>query len=272
MAAMTACGIGPLQVYRPLLMLGLVLSLGVGVLSLQLAPWAQREVQAIKEVARQEADVGDLGAGQFRSAGGVVFYAEGVTSDGKLSNVFLERRDGDRVEVVVARSAEQKSDAARNLRVMVLYEGRRYEGVPGEPAFRIMDFAEHGIPIALDTGGDGEIDIQARPVSALLAAGGLAERAELQWRLAAPISSLMLVLLALPLARTDPRQGRYGKLALGILVYIVYANLLGAGQVWLGDGVVPAFLGLWWVHGLIALLAGVLLWRLYGRRKVKTRA
>ncbi len=268
MAALTACGVGPMQVYRPLLAMTLALASLLAVLSLFIAPWALRQVDALKDTARQEAEISSLQAGQFRSSGGIVFYAEGVTADGRLRNVFLERRRGDSVEAVVAATAEQKTDMSRGLRVMVLYDGRRYEGVPGEPGFRIMDFEEHGIPIALSAREADEPDLEAQPFAALLSQDGPAASAELHWRLSAPFSVLMLVLLAVPLSKIDPRQGRYGKFAIAILVYIAYANLLGAGRVWLEQGQVPGFVGLWWIHGALVAFAGWLLWRIYGRRRI----
>jgi len=81
----------------------------------------------------------------------------------------------------------------------------------------------------------------------------------LQWRLSVPLSALLLALLALPLSRTNPRQGRYGKLTIAILFYIVYSNMLGAARVWSERGLVPMEIGLWWVHLLVLLVAAVLL-------------
>ena len=37
----------------------------------------------------------------------------------------------------------------------------------------------------------------------------------------------------MPLSRSQPRQGRYGRLAIGLLVFIIYFNLMSAGKAWL---------------------------------------
>ncbi|MEM7083632.1 MAG: LPS export ABC transporter permease LptF [Pseudomonadota bacterium] len=273
MAAIVACGVGPRMLYRPLAIFALLVAGLLAVLSLEGAPWAMRQIHTLKEVAQQEAEVGALAAGRFRSTGfGVVFYAQSATADGRLKDVFLEHRRGDVVEVVVAEYAEQLRDPERNLRLMVLYDGVRFEGVPGEPSFRTTEFREHGIPIQLDEASSALDDIEAQPTSMLLAANTREARAELQWRLSAPVSALMLVLLALPLSRTTPRRGRYGKLAIAILVYIVYSNLLGAARVWLEQERVPAFLGLWWVHLLIFGFALYLLHRNFGAASVRSSA
>ena len=74
-------------------------------------------------------------------------------------------------------------------------------------------------------------------------------------RLAAPLSVLILALLAVPLSHTRPREGRYGKLVLGILAYLAYANLVSFGATWIGKGKMPPQLGLWWVHALVLMVA-----------------
>lgn len=269
MSAMVACGVGPSQLYRPLLRLGVIVAAIVGMLSIFAAPWALRQVEQIKNNAARDAQIDALEPGQFRSSGGVVFYAESRAPNGQLQNVFLERVENGRIEAVVARRAEQKNDPERGLRVMVLYDGRRYEGVPGDSEFRIVDFAEHGLPIAFSDKDDTELSVEALPMRTLLRTPGSEASAQWHWRLAAPVSTLFLVFLAVPLSRTRPRQGRYGKLAVAILVYIVYANLMGAGRAWIEDGIVPSVVGLWWVHLGVGALGAYLLQRLYGRRRVR---
>ena len=74
-----------------------------------------------------------------------------------------------------------------------------------------------------------------------------------------PLTLLVLAVLAVPLARTEPRKGRFAGLASAVLVYLIYANLLAAGRGWIERGQVPEAAGLWWVHGLFLAAAGVML-------------
>src|SRR3546814_8269688 len=62
------------------------------------------------------------------------------------------------------------------------------------------------------------------PTGRLLGTGDPQDRAELQWRVGAPIAVLVLTLLAVPLSYIRPRQGRYGKLVIGILAYLIYSQ------------------------------------------------
>jgi lipopolysaccharide export system permease protein len=84
-------------------------------------------------------------------------------------------------------------------------------------------------------------------------------KAELDWRISLPVATLIIVMMALPLSQTTPRGGRYSKLALGILLYLIYSNLLGVGMAWISKGVVPYWIGTSWVHVLGAITLYVLL-------------
>ena len=77
------------------------------------------------------------------------------------------------------------------------------------------------------------------------------------------ISSAILTasLLAVPLSKTNPREGRYNRLAIAIIFYMVYSNLLGASRIWVEQGVLPPWLGVNWVHGVFLLCAMTMLMR-----------
>jgi lipopolysaccharide export system permease protein len=97
-------------------------------------------------------------------------------------------------------------------------------------------------------------NIEAQPTQDLLGSADLEKRAELHWRIALPTMCLVLTVIAVPLSRLRPRQGRYSRIWLAIVLYFVYSNLMSAGKVWLARGTTPEFLGLWWTHIVIVLL------------------
>jgi len=86
----------------------------------------------------------------------------------------------------------------------------------------------------------------------------------LQWRLSIPLAAVLLALLAVPLSYTSPRQGRFGKIAIAILIYIPYANLLVLARKWIASGVLPSWVGLWPVHIAVFALIVFLLVRRQG--------
>ena len=273
MAAMLACGVGPAQIYRAVFTLGLGLAVLVGFLALDVSPAALRQVEVYAAQAKREASLGLLEPGRFVSFGGgdTALYAESRTPDGHLHQVFVQRRHGDKVEVIVADEAWQ-NDVENGVRVLTFARGRRFEGQPGDARFRMVEFAEHGIPFELRAAGPVFLGPKTRATVDLLASGDPADRAEFHWRLGVPLTLLVLTVLAVPLARTGPRKGRFAGLGSAVLVYLIYANLLAAGRGWLERGQVPEVFGLWWVHGLFLAAAGLLLsvqlgfWQQWRRR------
>lgn len=262
MPAMMACRVGPAAVYRPLVWLVLPLALIVAWIALDIGPRALGAVERIGMEARRQADLSSIEPGQFTTTAsdGAVVYAEDVSQSGAVENVFLQRRfESGRVEVVVAERGEQRETDDPNTRYLVLYDGRRYEGIPGTPDFRVMEFGEHGIPYQLPTVEEPTLDPEEMSSRDLLTPQSTFEVAELHWRIGIPLATIVLSVLAVPLSRSQPRQGRYGKIAIGLMVFIIYFNLLSAGKAWLEQAKIPAEAGLWWVHAfMLALALGLL--------------
>ena len=265
MAALSACGVGPGRLLLPVLTLTVVLAAVLAWFSLFLNPAASARIDAIKQKAQQEMHLGALEPGKFMSPdnGRTVLYAREVVEN-RLVDTFLEQQLGDRVVVTLADRGERIVDPGTGAVSFVLRDGRRYEGVPGDNEFLVVEFDEHGIPIRRNTEEEVVETALSKPTSALLRSQLPADRAELEWRLSVPISVLVLALLAVPLSRSAPREGRYAKLGIGLLAYIVYANALSIARIWVEREAVPNWLGLWWVHVAAAAVAGLLLLRQSG--------
>ncbi len=266
MDAILSAGIGSIGLYKPLAILAITLAIGTGWLSLVVSPNAIAEVEAIAQDTRHRASLKMVEAGRFMNIGSgeTVLYAETVTDSGRLQNVFVQRRTNERLEVVVAEEATQSESADGNTKVLKFFRGRRYEGIAGSPEFRIIEFDEHGIPYVLPAATPPESLPETQPLADLMATNSPEARAELQWRLSVPLAVLVLTVMAVPLSRGRPRQSRYSGLAAGVLIYIMYANLLGVAKVWVEkEQIVPA-IGLWWVHGLFLLAAILMLMQQHG--------
>jgi len=267
MTAMLACGVSPLKILSLVFWFAFVFSLLVALVALYWGPWSVNERDRLAGELKAEAGLEAISAGQFRELGNgrLVFYAERMSDDGKsMENVFVQgARDGV-MNVMVAARAHRVEDSAVGGDYLVLENGHRYEGTPGETGFRIIDFNEHGLLIERHQASFQTHRLSSRPSLDLLASNNLKEVGELQWRLSMPISTVLLAMLAVYLSKTNPRQGRYAKFFLGVLIYIVYNNLLGVARTWMEKGLVPSDIGLWWVHGIVfAILAFLILkqWR-----------
>lgn len=257
MAAVRACGVGPERLYLPVAALAVVVATLACWLGFVAAPGARAEAENIRRMALRDAQFGQLDAGKFRSfaRGSAVFYAERIDSAGVLHNVFLQRHVGDRLEIATAATAEHRIEEGGELHVLVLRDGYRYEGIPGRADFRRVRFGEHGIPVRMPDAAAAKDDRSTRPTRELLGSPDLADAAELQWRVSQPVMVLVLALLAVPLSSLRPRQGRYARVAFGLLFYFVYSNLLSASRVWVEKGQLDPRIGMWWVHVAVVVAA-----------------
>ncbi len=264
MVALASCGVGPVRLLGPIGLLTAVLAGSVAWLSLIGTPEASRQIEQIRLQARETLELGVLESGAFTSpdSGDTIIYAREVEGD-EIRGVFIQRNDGNRVVAIVAARGERRVESDGQL-TFVLYDGRRYEGVPGERDFRIVEFAEHGMPVRLLERQDEEPPVETKTLAALAGSVDPEDRAELQWRISSPLSLFVLALLAVPLSRSRPREGRYARLGVGVLIYVTYLNLLSIARAWVEREQVPDWLGVWWVHVLLGLLGIVLLGRQAG--------
>ncbi|HVC29764.1 MAG TPA: LPS export ABC transporter permease LptF [Steroidobacteraceae bacterium] len=257
LAAALACGVRPATLYGGVIALGVVLAAGVAAITLLVAPGATAQALTLRNAAVRAGQFAPLQAGTFRSFGGgsAVVYAAKVDANGMLQNVFLERNQGQKVEVDVARSAVHTVSPDGSSQAITLLDGESLEGIPGSAQFRIMRFTENFVPFRVPAAKSVVTDLDAQPTAALLGSPDPKREAVLQWRIALPLMCIVLTVLAVPLSRLKPRQGRYARVWVAVVVYLVYQNLLSAGQAWIAHGQIPAVLGLWWAHAAVVLLA-----------------
>lgn len=260
MTAALACGARPARFYAPVSLLAALVTVLLAWLSLEVAPQAMASVLGLRAVALRAGELAPVVPGRFRTFGGgnTVVYAQGSAPDGTLSNVFVERRRGDRVEVAVAGRARHSVSPDGNSLTITLYDGERYEGEPGSAEYRIMRFAEHTIPVRMPPALVSVSDLDAAPTARLIGAPDRASQAELQWRFAMPVMCIVLAVLAVPLSRLKPRQGRYARLWLAVVLYLAYSNLVALGRSWIEHGTLSAWIGLWWTHAAVIAAAAAL--------------
>jgi len=244
----------------PVGVLTVLLAAGLSWLAFVATPAATRRIEEIRFNAERNTELSAIEAGKFTSpdSGETVLYVREVSGD-ELRDVFLETQRDERVIAILAARGQRVIDAATGQQSFVLYNGRRYEGVPGEGKFLVLEFDEQFIPIRPDEDKELVTAPAAKPTVDLLQSSDLPDRAELQWRISLPLSLFVLGLLAIPLSRTSPREGRYARLGMALFIYLIYTNLLSIARVWMERGIVSDVVGMWWVHAIVALVA---LWML----------
>ncbi|AMR65995.1 MULTISPECIES: LPS export ABC transporter permease LptF [Pseudomonadaceae] len=260
-------------------------------LSLGLAPQGVAEVAKIfnQQDAMTEFDTLVPGRFQAMKDGSRVTYTEGLSDDrGQLAGVFISEKrmqrqvEGEKpkqsgITVLVAEKGRQVIQADGS-RYLILENGYRYDGNPGQADYRATQYETHGVLLPKPSVSAEIGEREAVPTRELIGSDEPRYQAELQWRLSIPLLVFIVTLLAVPLARVNPRQGRFLKLLPAILLYMAYLALLIGARGQLDKGKIPMELGLWWVHALFLLIgAALFLWqpmklKLASRRAVKEMA
>jgi lipopolysaccharide export system permease protein len=263
--ALAASGVGLSQLYRAIVLPVVIVTLLVAILSWYLVPRTAQQGYQLRTQAEQNVDVDVLAPGRFhelRSGRWLVFAQRAGREARTLEAVFVHVRHPERPQVLVAESARIERPDAAGDKYLVLHNGQRYDGVPGQADYRVLNFEKYAVKIRAAPAEPGK-KWDAVDTRLLWGDPDLQARAEWQMRLSRPVTVLVLALIAVPLARFRPAMNRFYPLWMGVLVFTLYFNLLGTGQLWIEQGRMPAGLGLWWVHGLmLSLMAG---WAGHGR-------
>jgi lipopolysaccharide export system permease protein len=261
--AMWAGGIGPRRINLSVLWLLLAFAAATSVISLYLSPKAMGTREVVWERAKADAEISGVLPGRFLEFGNgeLVAYTEALSADKReMENVFAKLTIAGSQNLLVARKAHFSGSAEETGRYIVLEDGYRYSGSPGSVDYTVYRFARHSFRIDQERDESVINNPDGLPTWELLKIPDPAYSAELQLRISQPISLVLLGMLALPLARTLPRQGKYTKLAMGVAIYFLYGNAVGVMQTFVERGKVSTVIGIWPVHLLMALFVAALLY------------
>ncbi|WP_028100322.1 LPS export ABC transporter permease LptF [Pseudoduganella violaceinigra] len=272
-----ASGLSLARFIRPVLAFGLPLVILTALLSLYVTPWARAKSSEYVERFAKREDLQKVSPGQFKesSSANRIFFVEGVTgSTAVVRNVFVNQVDAKGTSVIVA--SEGVVDAMPNgERYLVLKNGRRYQGKPGDADFQSMEFERYSMRVSQQTNEVGSAkDANAMTTAALLADwGNNFARAEMMWRLALPITCLLLILVAIPLGFANPRAGSAINLIIAVLVFFTYNNLTKVFEGSIKQGKMTFAMGWWPLHLAATLVVlAMFAWRLNVNHRYHPRA
>ncbi len=272
MAVMRSSGFGWKQLLKPLFNLMVPLAVILLVLGLSVAPKTAQMAEKQLEQAFRSAAVWGLQPGKFHQLqhGNLVIYAEAIEEDGAvLRNIFIKQRDAEREQIWVAQTGRYWMDDETGDRYLILEQGKVVDVAPGQLDLRVLNFARNDLRLPEpEFRTRKKVKINSKPTSELLGDENVESIAEFQWRLTPAISVIVLGLLAIPLAHSEPREGRGVRIVLGILVYLLYGNLLYLCRSWIAEGILPVYIGMWWVHAVFLIISFVWV-RQQGRFPVK---
>lgn len=265
MTVLSACGMSWGRIFAMVMAFAVVVMIFVAMLMLWLEPIVQGYRTEVLENSIEQATMNKLIPSQFRDLPqGGVFYAGNIKrAEREMDQVFFAMRSGGGNvtgkgpwDVTISDRAYEVEYPDNPGRFLVFQNGYRYIGAPGEKNFRLIKFKKYGVRLVSKhfTLSDWPNNAST-PLLWKVRHQDLAAAAMLQWRLAMPISVILFALLAIPLSRVKPRQGKFAQFLPAILIYIAYADLMFLGRAWIQKGVISQGLGLWWIHGTTLLLA-----------------
>lgn len=272
MVVLSACGMSQGQLVKMTLVPALLVASIVAFFSFWLSPLGAQLTEKTLAEQRNRSEFESLQEGRFQTIGQgkVITYVERVADDNKrLENVFVAQQEGSMV--IIAESGVQAVEPEFGQRYLVLSKGYRYEGRPGSSEFTITRFDEWGRYLPPTTSvAELDSESEAKTTLELLKAQDAESQAALQWRISMPLMVLITTLLAVPLSKTNPRQGRYLKMLPAILIYVFYLVFLMNARKAIAADELPVWVGLWSIHIPFLLVALLMLnwqWLFYGRPK-----
>lgn len=242
---------------RPIFLFCAPILLVILILSLWITPWANQKIDAYRTQLESRDEFSAISPGVFKESSNAerVFFIESFDELGNVvKNIFVQAVQHQKVGVVVAAEGSRfKEKNGDNF--LVMHHGRRYQGQPGSAEYSVTEFERYAIRIEPN-------EVIAKPPSAqaksswdLLKENNSTHMAELQWRIAMPISAMILAFLAIPLSTLDPRAGKSANFILAIIIYVIYSNLISILQAWVAQEKISPLIGLWPVHLLFLALA-----------------
>lgn len=264
---LVACGTSPNRLLTVSLIPAVLVAMLVGICSLWLTPAGALHNELLLEQQRSKIDFSSLAPGRFQVFGnGRIAYATDATEDQqRLKEVFISERQkrGDGTPESVVTRAElgyQVTDAETGSRYLVLENGKRYSVAAGTAEAERLEFGTYAVRLARASEAMETDSAEFLGTDELFGSEDSEAQAQLQWRLGAPLMVFVLTLLAMPLSKVNPRQGRFARLLPAIFLYVAYLSLLLAAMDAVDSGSLPAIVGMWPIHGVFLLLGLLLAW------------
>jgi lipopolysaccharide export system permease protein len=272
--AMQTSGMGETRMLRPVAMLAVPLALAIAILSLYVRPWAYEQTYTMLAIAEASSDIDRIKAGQFyltrKTAASETkpiqssddatqtpdidreraIFVESISSDQALERVFIRTRIGAELQLISSQTGLFVEQPQSAYHLLELSDARIFKRVDDGPDL----FAQiENFTMKVDNEPPAPLRYRSKFVasSELALSNNPRDRAEYQWRLSTPLTTLLLALLTIPLSRSQPRQGRFAKLLLAFMVYAAYYNLLEVNQTWVKQERADS---IWWTPLLLMLL------------------
>jgi len=247
--AMSACGIGEPALLATVLKVALIVAVAVACLSILARPWAYEQRYRLQAQVQAEFELESLRPGQFLVSpdGDYAIFARDVhPNDNRAERpvVQIPMRNG--LQVIVADELVQEESMDDGTLVFIFNDAAVYHFDRNGSQDRVGRFSKARFLMAPDDPEEIGYKSKTQGTLALSRSANRKDLAEFQWRLSTPLVTFLLALLAVPLSRSRPRQGRFAKTVIAIGAYVLFYNLMTMAKNLVQEGIVGALPGLWW--------------------------
>lgn len=251
MAVLSASGVSKIELLRLVMPLACAVFVAQAGISVFAKPWGVREAGMIWQKQSFAQLLNVVQPNSFVGAGDYHIYAGKSDKEHALiDDVMIAHWSGDTTTLIVAKKAQEVSND--HTAQLELVFGRRYELSDslmevGFERYRMTFEPQKTQDTQTKTESIGTFDLNDDPK----------QRAELGFRLSMPMLAFVAPALALLLAKTRPRQGRWFRLVPSLLVFLLLVALF----IFLKNPIEKQKLGLWAYPAVLSLVLGTLLWR-----------
>lgn len=245
MVVLNSCAIGPRYFKKMVFVFLIPVALITAWISIVVTPWSYQQERVLIGQAQTLSPITGIVPGKFNPLPNNqgVLYTKSIDDQGVMHSVWLKFRSADNDMVLVAPIG--RFEWIDNRVILVLERGYSYSGLHGNKEVTVQKYArfESYLPELTPT--------KIRPkqfeknTAELIGSENLDDQALLQWRLVTPLGILVLGLLGLKMSKTGPRQGRFAKIFLALVMYILYNQLLVIGRDGMTNNAWPVWFGLW---------------------------
>ena len=253
MTVLTATGFSDKKLLGYTHVFGFLMMILVAFCSLWLSPYGSQAAEDLFVQESKKTEFEMLAPGRFQGVSGQrVTYTESLSADKKrMNNVFIA--DGNSV-VVAERGTQYVSDETGS-RFLELHQGRRYDFTPGTAELQVTEFDKYGVRLAEEAAERRKLRKDAIPTRELWGAENSVQRAQLHWRISFVVMVPIVVFMAFPLSKVNPRQGRFAKLFPALSLFILYVLLIAGLTGRVESGKLSPWLGFWAVHAAFLLIS-----------------
>ena len=262
-------GLSLSKLVKPIIYFSIPTILLIGFLSLFVSPWAVQKVEEYKNGLKTRDEFLAISPGIFKESksDNRILYVEGFSELGNtVNNVFIQSYQNGKLGVMVSSKGKRYTNE-KGENYIVLLDGKRYEGGRETEEFTTVKYKEYGILIEKDipslSAASARVSkMEAKKTIELI--GNLSNKkfqAEFLWRLSLPISTFILIIIAIPLSFNNPRSGRSMNIIAAILIFVIYNNAVSISNSLIATGQLSIWIGSWLSHFIFLSIAIYFMYR-----------